>query len=69
MTALMHVAEREIAGALFHIHDHVSDSEVSPKTFQATTVIIGVLVDDPDALFTHAVTAGATVKSPPKDCD
>lgn len=59
----MHVAEMDIAGALFHIHEQVSDNEVSPKELGVTTVSIGILVDDPDALVSTAVASAATLDS------
>jgi PhnB protein len=65
----VHVAEMEIGGALFHIHQQMSDDEVSPHAHGATTVSIGILVNDPDLLVTTAVAAGATLDSPVKNYD
>jgi PhnB protein len=66
----IHVTEMEIGGSLFHIHEQVSDDEVSPrKMLGATTVTIGILVNDPGALVSRAVASGAKLDSPVKDYD
>ena len=66
----VHVAEMFIGTRLFRMHEEVSrDSEVSPMTVSATTVVIGLLVDDPDEIAKRAVAAGAKELSPMQDYD
>ena len=64
----VHVAEMKIENALFHLHEEVGrDSNLSPQTLGGTSVILGLFVDDPDAVMTKAVAAGATETNPMKD--
>jgi PhnB protein len=64
----VHVAEMSIPPVIFRMHEEVSrDRQVSPSTMNATTIVIGLLVDDPDALAARAIDAGATVLSPVRD--
>ena len=66
----VHVAEMLIGSALFRMHDETSRNQnVGPLTAQATTVVIDLLVEDPDGLAKRAVTAGATELSPVQDYD
>jgi PhnB protein len=66
----VHVAEMEIDGALFHMHEETPRSnQLSPETLNATTNVIGTFVADPDALFNKAVAAGARVSSSMQDYD
>lgn len=64
-----HVAEMLISPVLFRMHDEVSrDRNVSPLTLDAaTTVVMGLLVSNPDEVAARAVAAGATEVSPVKD--
>ena len=62
----IHVAELEIDGALFHLHEAGMDI-TSPAYTSGTTVIIGLMVDDVHAVFNRAIAAGATIRSPVKD--
>ena len=65
-----HVAEMEIGGAMFHIHEEVpAKGELSPETVKATTLLIGMFVDDPHAAVQKAVAAGALVTEPIQDYD
>ena len=64
----VHVAELEIDGALFHLHEEGADI-TSPVSAGSTTVIIGLMVDDVHAVFNRAVAVGATIRSPVKDYD
>src|SRR6187549_2512584 len=66
----IHVAEMEIDGALFHLHEEVLRSnQLSPETVNATTLLIGLFSPDPDALFQQAVSAGGSISSPIQDYD
>jgi PhnB protein len=64
----VHVAEMEIEGALFHMHEETPKSnQLSPETLKATTNVIGTFSVDPDALYNRAVAAGAKILSPIQD--
>ncbi len=66
----VHVAEMEIEGALFHMHEESPKSnQLSPEHVKATTNVIGTFTPDPDALFSRAVESGAKVLSPIQDYD
>ena len=66
----VHVAEMAISPVLFRLHEEVRrDNELSPSTLNATSTVIGLLVDDPDTLAARAVAAGATELSPVQDCE
>jgi len=66
----VHVAEMEILGALFHIHEEVQRSwQLSPETVKATTNVIGLFTPDPDKLMRQAEDAGGKVSSPIQDYD
>jgi PhnB protein len=66
----LHVAEMEIAGALFHLHEEVpAKGELSPETLKGTTSLIGVFVDDPHEVVRRAVAAGGREVNPVKDYD
>ena len=64
----IHVAELEIDGALFHLHEEGAGI-TSPAYTSGTTVIIGLMVEDVYAVFNRAIAAGAAVRSPVKDYD
>ena len=64
----VHVAEMFISPVLFRLHEEVKrDNELSPATLNATSTVIGLLVDDPDTLAARALAAGATELSPVQD--
>jgi PhnB protein len=64
----IHVAEMTIGGALFRMHEEVNkDSNFSPGTVRGTTVVLGLLVPDPDAVAAKAEAAGGTVLKPVRD--
>ena len=64
----VHVAEMSIRPVLFRMHEEVKrDSELSPSTLNATSIVIGLLVDNPDELAARAIAAGATELSPVQD--
>ena len=52
------------------MHEEVKrDNELSPSTLNATSIVIGLLVENPDELAARAVAAGATELSPVQDYD
>ncbi len=64
----VHVAEMSIPPVLFRMHEEVKrDNELSPSTLNATSIVIGLLVDNPDELAARAIAAGATELSPVQD--
>ena len=64
----VHVAEMSISPVLFRMHEEVRrESELSPSTLNATSIVIGLLVDNPDELAARAIAAGATELSPVQD--
>ena len=64
----VHVAEMSIPPALFRLHQEVSRArEYSPDTLEGTTVVIGLIVDDPDTMVSNAVAAGGKEISPVRD--
>ncbi len=66
----VHVAELAIRGTLFHIHEEISrENELSPLTLKGTTTVLGLFVDDPDAMMVQALAAGAHATSPMQDYD
>jgi len=66
----IHVAELEINGAMFHLHEEIErNNNISPQSANGTTVIIGLMVDDVHAVFDRAVAARAKVISPVTDYD
>ncbi|QEC66369.1 VOC family protein [Panacibacter ginsenosidivorans] len=66
----VHVAEMTIENAMFHIHEEGSTtSKLSPATLGGTTTVLGIFVEDPDALMSKAIAAGATEISPMQDFD
>ena len=66
----IHVAEMEIDGAIFHLHEEVTGkNQLSPETLDGTTLLIGLFSHDPDKLFHDAVSAGAKVINTMEDYD
>ena len=66
----IHVAEMEIDGAIFHLHEEVTrKNQLSPETAGGTTVLIGLFSPDPDKLFHDAVSAGASIVNTMQDYD
>ena len=63
----IHVSELDIDGALFHLHEVTSLYNSSPFILAGTSVIIGLFVEDVDAVVASAVEAGATLRSPAQD--
>jgi len=66
----VHVAELEIDGALFHLHEEsLRNTEMSPGILKGTTIAIGLFVNDPHSVMAKAVAAGGKVLDPVKDYD
>jgi PhnB protein len=64
----IHVSELSINGALFHLHEQTPHTKAFAPD-NATTVMIGLFVDDVDAVMQKAIDAGATVITPAQDYD
>lgn len=66
----VHVAEMEIDGALFHMHEEVpAAGAFSPETLKGTTFAVGLFVKDPFSVVKRAVAAGGREVNPVKDYD
>ena len=66
----IHVSELSIDGALFHLHEETAHTRAfSPEKNNTTTVMIGLFVNDVDAVMKSAIAAGATVITPAQDYD
>jgi PhnB protein len=66
----IHVAELNIQGALFHIHEEKSMAlELSPQTAKGTTVLIGIFVPNVDTCLSKAMAAGAQLVQPAQSYD
>ncbi len=66
----VHVAEMEIDGAMFHIHEESTrNDELSPGTLQGTSIAIGLFVDDVHGMMANAVAAGGKELDPVRDYD
>ena len=66
----VHVAAFSINGATFRFHEESKSGRISsPGKAGATTVTIGLTVDDVHAFVADAVNAGATLVSPVTDYD
>lgn len=66
----VHVAAFSINGATFRFHEESKSGRISsPGKAGATTVTIGLAVDDVHAFVADAVNAGATLVSPVTDYD
>jgi PhnB protein len=64
----IHVAELEIDGAIFHLHEtmHWFDA-LDPMNAKGVTCVIGLFVPDVEEVMQRAVNAGATEINPVKD--
>ncbi len=61
----VHVAEMCISSVVFRMHEEVARAhELSPAALRGTSIILGLLTDDPDAVAARALAAGATELSP-----
>jgi PhnB protein len=66
----VHVAELSFLGAIFHIREEsAKQSNLSPFTAGGNTVIVGVFVNDVDAVTDKAVAEGAILINPAQDYD
>lgn len=63
----IHVAELDIDGAIFHLHEQMPNTGSCPHKLNDTTVTIGLFTNDVHAVFNKAVAAGATVMNPVTD--
>ena len=64
----IHVAELEIDGAIFHIHEVMrSPNALEPISANGVTAIIGLFVDDVDEVMRKGTQAGAIEINPAKD--
>ncbi len=64
------VAQLLVHGAEFWVHPAGVDiGNASPTDLGGTAVRLMLIVDDPDAVFDQAVSAGAVVRSPVQDRD
>ena len=64
----IHVAEYEIGGALFHLHEPMrSFDALEPLGAGGVTSVIGLFVEDVHAVFDRAIQAGAVSVSPVTD--
>ncbi len=62
----IHVAELEINGAIFHLHETMRDA-LEPIRAKGVTTIIGLFVPDVKEIMTKAINAGATEINPVED--
>lgn len=65
----IHVSEMTIGDTLFHLHEQMPGKTASPASAGATTVTIGLFVEDVHATVARAEAAGATLLSPVEDYD
>ena len=64
----IHVAELEIDGAIFHLHETMRWFDaLEPVGAKGVTSVIGLFVDDVQEVFDRAIIAGATEVSPVTD--
>ena len=66
----IHVAEMEIDGAMFHIHEETPrTNQLSPETTKSASVLIGLFVDNVEKIVARAEAEGATIINPTTDYD
>lgn len=65
----IHVAELNINGAIFHVHETMRPSagSLEPISAKGVTAVIGLFVPDVDEVMQKAIQAGATQINPPRD--
>ena len=63
----VHVAELSIDGAIFHVHEVSQAYFHTPEQCKGITAIIGLFVEDVNAIMAAAIDAGAAEISPAKD--
>ncbi|HEY1020096.1 MAG TPA: VOC family protein [Sediminibacterium sp.] len=64
----IHVAELEINGAIFHVHETMRDA-LEPINAKGVTSVIGLFVPDVEGVMQKAIQAGATEINPTTDHD
>jgi PhnB protein len=66
----IHVAELSIQGTIFHLHEErPAKGQLEPNRVKGVTTLIGLFVEDVDAVMSNALQAGATLLSPAQDYD
>ncbi|RZK45149.1 MAG: VOC family protein [Pedobacter sp.] len=64
----IHVAELDIDGAVFHLHEVVRSIEaMEPASAGGVTTVIGLFVDNVQDIYDRGIRAGATAISPVTD--
>ena len=64
----VHVAELEINGAIFHLHETMPRfNALEPVSAKGVTTVIGLFVPDVDEVMLKAITAGAIEITPATD--
>ncbi len=64
----IHVAELSIEGTIFHLHEERPEKgQLEPKKTKGITTLIGLFVEDVDAVMNNALKAGATLLNPAQD--
>ena len=64
----IHVAELEINGAIFHVHETMRNA-LEPISAKGVTSVIGLFVPDVEEVMKKAIQAGATEINPTTDHD
>ncbi|MDO9374215.1 MAG: VOC family protein [Ferruginibacter sp.] len=64
----IHVAELQISGAVFHLHETMRDA-LEPISAKGVTAVIGLFVPDVEEMMQKAIQAGATEINPTTDHD
>lgn len=62
----IHVAELELDGAIFHVHETMRDA-LEPISAKGVTAVIGLFVADVEVTLQKAIQAGALIISPTTD--
>ncbi len=66
----VHVAELSISGAIFHLHEErPAKGQLEPNNVKGVTTLVGLFVEDVDAVMKTALEAGAKLLSPAQDYD
>jgi len=65
----IHVAEMDIDGAIFYVHEVSQAYMQSPAHSRVTTVEIALFTEDVHAVMDQAIAAGATLFTPVTDYD
>ena len=64
----IHVAELELKGAIFHVHETMRNA-LEPLSAKGVTSVIGLFVPNVEELMNKAIQAGATEINPTTDHD